>query len=53
MLCAFFTDLIKQRECEDSAATKNSAMKAHRLNSIVSSAIGKNTKEDAGPEDPF
>lgn len=53
MLCAFFINLIKQRECEDIAATKNSAMKAHRLNSIVSSAIGKNTKEDAGPEDPF
>jgi len=53
MLCAFFINLIKQRECQDIAATKNSAMKAHRLNSIVSSAISKNTKEDRGPEDPF
>ena len=53
MLCAFFINLIKQRECEDIAVTKNSEMKAHRLNSIVSSTIGKNVKEDARPEDPF
>ena len=53
LLCAFFVDLIKQRQCEDVIAAKNSGMKAHRLNSIVSSSIGKMQKEDDRPEGTF